>query len=140
MIYTHDSLFSKQPVVGGTAVKPSVLLFAVARASHDVNREDSTLVPRQKIIDKIADDRVRFVTKLRHYTANQGAAPAVPLQIDRAVKISRAVNFRPTMRASRLFGPDFNEAEFLLELRIAHNLAAQRPASARDHMDHRLHR
>jgi len=45
----------------------------------------------------------------------------VPLQINRAVKISSAMYFRPAMRAARLFVPDFDETEFFLELRIAHD-------------------
>jgi hypothetical protein len=117
----------------------STELLALPWAPHDVNGEDTALVPRQKIIDKIADDRVRFVAEFGHDAANQCTTAAVPFQIDRAVHISRAVNFRPTVRASRLLRPNFDKAELLVQLRIAHDLAAQRSPSGRDDLDHRLH-
>ena len=75
---------------------------------------------RKEVIDEIADDRVRFVAKLCHNPADERAAARVPLQINRAVKISSAMYFRPAMRAARLFVPDFDETEFFLQLRIAH--------------------
>ena len=56
-----------------------------------------------------------------------------------AVKIPRAVNLRPTMGTSRLFRPDFLKLEFPLQLRITHDLTAQRSASGRDHVNHGLH-
>lgn len=114
-------------------------LLALAWASHDVNSENATLMPGEQIIDKVADDRIRLVPKLGHYPADQCAAPSVPFQVDCAVKIARTVNFRPTVRPVGLFCPDFNETEFLFQLRISHDLAAQRSASGRDHMDHGLH-
>lgn len=104
-----------------------------------MNREDSTLVTSQQVIDKIADDRIRLVAEFGHDPANQRAASAVPFKIDCAVKIPRAVNLRPTMGTSRLFRPDFLKLEFLLQLRITHDLTAQRSASGRDHMNHGLH-
>ncbi len=95
---------------------------------------------RKQIIDKIADDRVRFVPELRHDAANESVAAAVPFQIDRAVKIARAMDFRPTMRTSRLFGPGFDKAKFFLQLRISRDLTPQRSPPGRDHLDHGLHR
>src|SRR5260370_9461515 len=94
---------------------------------------------REQIINEIADDRVRFVPELRHHAANQRVTPAVPFQVDRPVKISRAMNFRPTMRAPRLFRPGFDKAKFFLQLWISRDLAAQRSAPGRDHMNHGLH-
>ena len=76
---------------------------------------------REQVVDKITDDRVRFVAKLRHNPADQCAAARVPLQINRAVNISSAVYLRPAMRAARLFVPDFDETEFFLQLRIVHD-------------------
>ena len=79
------------------------------------------------------------MAELGHNAANERAAAAVPFQVDRAMKISRAVDFRPTMRAARLFGPGFDKAELLFQLRIARDLTAQRSAPGRDHLDDRLH-
>ena len=93
----------------------------------------------QQIIDEVADDRVRFVAELGHNPANECAAARVPLQIDRAMGILGAVDLGPAVRASGLFGPDFDEAKFLIQLRIAHDLVAQRSAPGRDHLNHRLH-
>ena len=76
---------------------------------------------RQQIIDKIPNDRVRLVTELRHYAANQCSAACVPLQIDRSMNIASAVYFGPAMRTARLFMPDFDETKFFLQLRIAHD-------------------
>ncbi len=86
-----------------------------------MDRENSALMTRQQVIDEIADDRIGFVAKLCHNPADQRAAARVPLQINRAVKVSSAVYFRPAMRAARLFVPDFDETEFFLQLRIAHD-------------------
>jgi len=116
-----------------------VYSIALPWAAHDVNGQNPALVSRQNIIDEVADDGIRFVAELGHHPANQGAAAAVPFQIDCAVHISRAVDLGPSMRPARLFRPDLNETEFLLELRIAHDLAAQRAPTRRDHLDHRLH-
>src|SRR5262245_4858151 len=55
--------------------------FALARAAHDVNDEDAALMSSEQIIDKIADDRVRFVSQLRHHSTDQRTAAAMPLQI-----------------------------------------------------------
>jgi hypothetical protein len=86
-----------------------------------MNRENSALVTRKEVIDEIADDRIGFVAKLCHNPADERAAARVPLQINRAVKISSAVYFRPAMRAARLFVPDFDETEFFFQLRIVHD-------------------
>ena len=94
---------------------------------------------RQQVIDKIANDRVRFVSELGHHPADERVAAAVPLEIDGSVKISRAMDFRPAVRTSRLFRPGFDKAKFFLQLRVSCDLAAQRPAPGRDHLDHRLH-
>ena len=113
---------------------------AVPGPPHDMNRENAALVAGQEVVDEIANDRIGLVAQLGYDPANQGAAAAVPFQVDRAVKIPGAVNFRPTMRPSRLFRPNFFEFEFPLQLRIPHDLAAQRSAPGRDHMNHGLHR
>jgi hypothetical protein len=86
-----------------------------------MNSENAILVTRKEVIDEIADDRIGFVAKLCDNPADERAAARVPLQINRAVKISSAVYFRPAMRAARLFVPDFDETEFFLQLRIAHD-------------------
>jgi len=46
---------------------------------------------------------------------------ACQLQINRAVKISSAVYLRPAVRDGSVFVPDFDETEFFLQLRIAHD-------------------
>src|SRR5256885_4144397 len=81
-------------------------LFALAWAPHDVNGEDAALMAGEQVINEVADDGVRFVPELGNHAANERIAPAVPLEIDRAVSVPRAMNFCPTVRASRLFGPD----------------------------------
>ncbi len=86
-----------------------------------MNGENATLVTRKQVIDEIADDRIGFIAELCHNPADERAAARVPLQINRAVKISSAMYFRPAMRAARLFVPDFDETEFFLQLRIAHD-------------------
>ena len=94
---------------------------------------------REEVIDEIADDRIRFVPELGHHAANESVAASVPFEIDCTMNISRAMDFRPAVRTPRLFRPDFDEVKFFLQFRIAHDLAAQRSASGRDHLDHRLH-
>ena len=93
----------------------------------------------QKVIDEIADDRVRFVAELGHHATDQRARPAMPFQIDRAVRVGVAVKLGPAMRASRLFRPHFDEFKFPLELRVPHDLTAQGAPSGRDNLDHCLH-
>src|SRR5262249_3406495 len=93
----------------------------------------------EQVIDEIADDGVRLVPELCHHAANERSTSAVPLQVDRPVKITGAMDLRPTMRASGLLGPDLDESKFFLQLRIAHDLVAQRLTPGRDHLDYRLH-
>jgi len=104
-----------------------------------MNRENPALMTREQVIDEIADDRIGFVAKFCNNPADERAAARVPLQINRAVKISSAMYFRPAMRAARLFVPDFDETEFFLQLRIVHDLVPQRSATGRDDLNHRLH-
>jgi len=96
-------------------------------------------VPREQIVDEIPDDRVWFVTELCHDATNERAAAAVPFQVNRTPQVTRTVKFRPAMRPARLLRPYFLELKFSVELRIAHDLAAQRSAPGRDHLDHGLH-
>jgi hypothetical protein len=63
----------------------------------------------------------------------------MPLQIDRARNVPGAVYLRPTVRTSGLFGPNFDEPKFPLQLRITHNLGAQRFATGRDYLNNSLH-
>ena len=81
---------------------------------HDKNRQNATLMTRKQVIDKVANDRVRFVSKLRNDPANQSAAARVPFEINRSGNISGAMYLRPTMWTSGLFGPDFDEPKFPL--------------------------
>jgi hypothetical protein len=98
--------------------------FSRKSTSHDMNGENATLVAGKQVIDEIPDNRVGFVSELCHHPTDKRAAPRVPLQIDRSVKISSTVYFRPAMRAARLLMPDFDESKFLLKLRIAHDLVS----------------
>ena len=77
----------------------------------------------EKVINKIADDGIRLVSQFGHYPTNQHSAAGVPFQIDCAVKIAAAVDFRPAVRTAWLFCPDFDESEFLFQLRVTHDLA-----------------
>jgi hypothetical protein len=104
-----------------------------------MNGEDAALVTREQIIDEIADDGVRFVPELGHHAADESVAAAVPFQIDRAMNIARAMDFRPPVRTPGLFGPGFDKAKLLLQLRIPRDLTAQRSAPGCDHLNHRLH-
>ena len=94
---------------------------------------------REQVIDEVANDRVGLVAKFGNDAANQRSTSAVPFEIDRAMKIAGAMDFRPTVRAARLFRPSFDEAKFFLQLRISRDLAAQRSAPGRDDLNHRLH-
>lgn len=91
---------------------------------HNVNGENPALMTGKKVIDKIADDRVRFVSELCHNPADERATARMPFQVNRTVNILGAVYFRPAMRTSGLFRPDFNEAKFLFQKRISHDLVA----------------
>jgi len=96
-------------------------------------------MPRQQIINEVADDRIWFVAKFGYDATDQRVASAVPFEIDRAVSIAGAVNLRPSVRPAGLFRPNLDELKFSIQLRVAHNLAAQRSAARRDHLDHGLH-
>lgn len=114
-------------------------LLALSRPPHDVNGENAALMPGEKIIDEITDDRVWFIAELGHHAANQRVAAAVPFQIDRAMQIACAMNFRPAMRTARLLRPGLDETKPLFQLRIARDLTAQRSAPGSNHLDHSLH-
>lgn len=91
---------------------------------HNVDGENAALMTGKKVIDEIADDRVRFVSELCHNPADERATARMPFQVNRTVNILGAVYFRPAMRTSGLFRPDFNEAKFLFQERISHDLVA----------------
>ena len=55
------------------------------------------------------------------------------------MNVASTVNFGPAMRAAWLFVPDFDEAKFFLQLRIAHDFVPQRSGSGRDYLNHGLH-
>ena len=95
---------------------------------------------REQIVDEVADDGIGFVSKLRHNPANEDAGAPMPFEIDHAMGFAGTVDFRPAMRTARplMFGR--HQSEFPLELRIAHDLVAQRSVAARDDLNHRLHR
>jgi hypothetical protein len=104
-----------------------------------VNGENAALMTREQVIDKIADDLVWFVAELCHNAADERSAARMPFQIDRARNVPRAVDLRPTVRTSGLFGPNFDETKFPLQLRITHDLGAQRFATGRDYLNNSLH-
>jgi hypothetical protein len=93
-------------------------------APHDVNGKNAALMTGEQVVDEIADDRVRFISELGHNPANERATAGMPFQVNRTVNIPGAVDFRPSMRAARLFRPDFNKAKFLFQERISHDLIA----------------
>jgi len=105
-----------------------------------VNGENAALMSGEQVVNKVADDGVRFVAQLRHDATNERTAARVPFEINCAVKVSRAVNLRPAMWPARLFRPHLDKAEFLVKLRIAHDLVAERSPPTRDDLNHRLHR
>ena len=91
----------------------------------------------KQIIDKVANDGVRLVSKSRDNTANQSAAAPVPFQIDRTVR-GLAMDFGPTVRAPRTLVFSWNQIE-TPKLRIGHDLFPQRSTPARYDLDHGLH-
>jgi len=95
------------------------------------------LVTRQKVIDEIADDRVRFIAELCHNPADERAAARVPLQIDRAMR-GVTMDFGPTVRPTRPLMFSGNQIK-PPELRIRHDFFPQRSSAGRDDLDHRLH-
>lgn len=104
-----------------------------------MNSEDAALMTCEEVIDEIADDRIRFVAELSHDAANESVAAAVPFEVDRAVKIAGAMDFRPTVRTARLFRPGFDKAKLFLQLRISRDLTPQRSAPGRNDLNHCLH-
>jgi hypothetical protein len=93
----------------------------------------------QEIIDEVANDRVWLVAEFGHNPADEHARASVPFEVNHAVGFARAVNFRPAMRTARSLMFGRYEFEFPFELRIAHDLVAQRSPSARDYLNHCLH-
>src|SRR4029077_3074509 len=81
----------------------------------------------------------RLVAQLRHHPADECSAARMPLQINRSGNVPGAMDLRPTVWTSGLFGPNFDESEFPLQLRIIHDLCAQRFAPGRDYLNNRLH-
>ena len=94
---------------------------------------------REQVIDKIANDRVGFVAELCDDPADERSAARMPLQIDRSGDVPGAMYLSPTVRTSGLFGPNFDETKFPLQLRITHDLGAQRFATGRDYLNNSLH-
>ena len=94
----------------------------------------------KQIIDEVADDGIWLISQLGYHAADQRPTASMPLEINGTVKVSRAVDLRPTVRPAGLFRPDFNKLEFLFQLRIAHDLVPQRSAASCDDLNHRLHR
>src|ERR671919_1813808 len=80
---------------------------------------------------------MRFVSELRHDATGEHTGATVPFEID-CTMCGLAVNFRPAMRTTRtlVFGRNQIKAP---ELRIGHDLFAQRSATAGDDLDHCLH-
>jgi hypothetical protein len=79
----------------GTNVYGPIII--AASASHDMNGDDSPLIPRKQVIHKRSGNGMRFAAKLCHHPANQDPGCAMPLQINGAVCTFRAVNFSPTV-------------------------------------------
>ena len=79
---------------------------------------------RKKVIDKIANNRVRLVPRFGNDTADEHTGAPVPFQIDHAMRLARAVNFCPAMWAPRSLVLCRHKLEFPFELRIAHDFVA----------------
>jgi hypothetical protein len=79
----------------GTNVYGPIII--AASASHDMNGDDSPLIPRKQVIHKRSGNGMRFTAELCHHPANQDPGCAMPLQINGAVCTFRAVNFSPTV-------------------------------------------
>jgi hypothetical protein len=103
-----------------------------------VDGENAALVAGEQIVDKIANDRVRFVPELGHHAANQDAGATVPFQVDDAMRFA-APNFRPSVGAawSQMF--DGIEMKFRELTWIAHDFVPERAAAGRHYLNHRLH-
>jgi hypothetical protein len=104
---------------------------------HDVNGQNAALMAGKEIIDKVANDGVRFVSKFRDHPANQSAAAPVPFQINRAVR-GFAMDLRPAVWTPRALVFSRNQTESP-ESRIGHDLFTQRSPPARYDLDHGLH-
>jgi len=91
----------------------------------------------KQIIDKVANDRVRLVSKFRDDPANQSVAAPVPFEIDRAVS-GFAMDFRPAVRTTRALVFSGNQIK-PPKLRIGHDLFPQRSTPGRNDLDHCLH-
>ena len=92
----------------------------------------------QQIIDEVTDDGVWFIPGFGDDTTDQCSTAPVPFQIDRTMRIARAMDLGPTMGTSRAHMLRGSQAK-VLKSRIAHDLFSQRSASARDHLDDCLH-
>ncbi len=55
------------------------------------------------------------------------------------MNIASTMYFGPAMWTARLFMPDFDETEFFLQLRIAHDFVSQRSGAGRDYLNYGLH-
>lgn len=106
---------------------------------HDMNGEDPALVAGEEVIDEVADNGMGLVPELGHDATDQDAGAAMPFKIDHAVRFARAVNLRPAVGTARTLMLGRDELEFFLQLRIAHDLVAQRSAPSGDDLDDRLH-
>jgi hypothetical protein len=85
-----------------------------------MNGQNASLLTRQEVIDKITDDGIWFIAKLRHHAAREHSCAAVPFEIDRAMR-GFAVYFSPPMWATRtlMFSGDQIKPP---KLRIVHDL------------------
>src|SRR5207244_10939638 len=90
----------------------------------------------KQIIDKVANDRVRLVSKFRDDPANQSVAAPVPFEIDRAVS-GFAMDFRPAVRTTRALVFSGNQIK-PPKLRIGHDLFRSEPTPGRMTWDHGL--
>lgn len=102
-----------------------------------MNGQDAALVTSEQVIDEITDDRVGFVPELCYDPTGEHARAAVPFEIDRPMR-GLAVDFGPSMRTTRSLVFSGNQIK-TTKLGIIHNFIAQRSASGRDYLNHRLH-
>ena len=90
-----------------------------------MNGENAALMAREEIIDEVADDGIRLVPGLGYHATDQDAGAAMPFEIDHAMGLTRAMDFRPAMWTAGTLMLAWDELEFLFELRIAHDLVPQ---------------
>lgn len=76
----------------------------------------------QQVIDEITDDRVGFVSEPCHYPTREHSCPAVPFEIDRAMR-GFAVDFSPSVGATRTLMLSGNQIK-TPKLRIVHDFVA----------------